>query len=186
MASAIGSEMRCATGLSWSRPSTRCAAGVLVLAEWDRATGSLMEGISIVERVHKRGADLTTPSRRCILALLSGPAEAERTRILRRAPTRAASPPSSAGSRFGRKPKLDDQQQQDAVRRLKAGESCRAISRTYRVTMQLSQGWQARTGAAACPARVAPITAGAGTGTSGPSTVAARTEGHAWRRAVAP
>jgi hypothetical protein len=106
--------MRCATGLSWSRPSTRCAAGVLVLAEWDRATGSLMESISLVERVHKRGADLTTPSRRCILALLSGPAQAERTHILRRAPTRAASPPSSAGSGFGRKPKLDDQQQQDA------------------------------------------------------------------------
>ena len=45
--------------------------GVLVLAEWDRATRSLMDGIHIMERVHKRGAyikvldrpglDLTTP-----------------------------------------------------------------------------------------------------------------------------
>jgi DNA invertase Pin-like site-specific DNA recombinase len=59
---------------------------VLVLAELDRATGSLMDGIAIMERVHKRGVyikvldwpglDLTTPSGRGILALLSGLAEA--------------------------------------------------------------------------------------------------------------
>ena len=52
-----------------------------MLAELDRATGSLMDGIAIMERVHKRGVyikvldrsglDLTTPSGRGILALLS-------------------------------------------------------------------------------------------------------------------
>jgi DNA invertase Pin-like site-specific DNA recombinase len=56
--------------------------GILVLAEWDRVTRSLMDGIAIMERVHKRGAyikvldrpglDLTTPSGRGIIALLSG------------------------------------------------------------------------------------------------------------------
>src|SRR5262245_12455261 len=65
--------------------------GVLVLAEWDKATRSLMDGIHIMERVHERGAyikvldrpglDLTTPSGRGILALLSGLAEEERTQI---------------------------------------------------------------------------------------------------------
>jgi hypothetical protein len=30
--------------------------GVLVLAEWDRATRSLKDGIHIMEKVHKRGA----------------------------------------------------------------------------------------------------------------------------------
>jgi Resolvase, N terminal domain len=30
--------------------------GVLVLAEWDRATRSLMDGIAIMEKVHKRDA----------------------------------------------------------------------------------------------------------------------------------
>ena len=30
--------------------------GVLVLAEWDRATRSLMDGIAIMEKVHKCGA----------------------------------------------------------------------------------------------------------------------------------
>jgi DNA invertase Pin-like site-specific DNA recombinase len=63
---------------------------VLILAEWDRATRSLIDGIHIMEKVHKRGAfikvldrpwlDLTTPSGRGILALLSGLAEEERWR----------------------------------------------------------------------------------------------------------
>ena len=113
-----------------------------MLAEWDRATRSLIDGIHIMERVHKRGAyikvldrpglDLTTPSGRGILALLSGLAEEERTRILRRANEgrRAA---LKRGARLGRKPKLDDHQQAEARRRLASGESCRTIARTYRV-----------------------------------------------------
>ena len=116
--------------------------GVLVLAEWDRATRSLIDGIHIMERVHKRGAfikvldrpglDLTTPSGRGILALLSGLAEEERTRILRRANEgRVAA--IKRGSRLGRKPKLDDHQQREAIQRLKAGESLRTIAKSYRV-----------------------------------------------------
>ena len=53
--------------------SVSLSSGVaLVLAEWDRATRSLMDGIRIMERVHHRdafikvldrpGLDLTTPS----------------------------------------------------------------------------------------------------------------------------
>ena len=116
--------------------------GVLVLAEWDRATRSLMDGIHIMERVHKRGAyikvldrpglDLTTPSGRGILALLSGLAEEERSRILKRANEgRAAA--SKRGARFGRKPKLDAHQQREARKRLTGGESCREVARSYRV-----------------------------------------------------
>jgi DNA invertase Pin-like site-specific DNA recombinase len=116
--------------------------GVLVLAEWDRATRSLMDGIHIMDRVHKRGAyikvldrpglDLTTPSGRGILALLSGLAEEERTRILRRANEgRVAA--IRRGTKLGRKSKLDDHQQQEAINRLKAGESLRAIAKSYRV-----------------------------------------------------
>jgi len=54
-----------------------------------------MDGINIMDKVHKRGAsikvldrpglDLSTPTGRGILALLSGLAEEERTRIPRRA-----------------------------------------------------------------------------------------------------
>jgi DNA invertase Pin-like site-specific DNA recombinase len=116
--------------------------GVLVLAEWDRATRSLIDGIHIMERVHKRGAfikvldrpglDLTTPSGRGILALLSGLAEEERTRILKRANEgRVAA--IKRGTRLGRKSKLDAHQQQEAIARLKAGESLRTIAKSYRV-----------------------------------------------------
>jgi DNA invertase Pin-like site-specific DNA recombinase len=114
----------------------------LVLAEWDRATRSLMDGIRIMERVHHRGAfikvldrpglDLTTPMGRGVLAMLSGLAEEERHRILMRANEgRVAA--IKKGKKLGRKPKLDDHQQQEAVKRLKAGESCREIAKTFRV-----------------------------------------------------
>jgi DNA invertase Pin-like site-specific DNA recombinase len=68
---------------------------VLVLAEWDRVTRSMLDGIRIIERVAARGAtfkaldrkwlDLTTPIGRGILAFLSSLAEDERARILARA-----------------------------------------------------------------------------------------------------
>ena len=84
-----------------------------MLAEWDRACRSLMEGIHIMECVHRRGAyikvldrpglDLTTPSGRGILALLSGLAEEERTRILRRA-NEGRIAAIKRGSRRGRRP----------------------------------------------------------------------------------
>jgi DNA invertase Pin-like site-specific DNA recombinase len=65
------------------------------LAEWDRATRSLCDGINIMDKVNKRGAymkvsdrsglDLSTPTGRGILALLSGLAEEGHHRILKRA-----------------------------------------------------------------------------------------------------
>jgi DNA invertase Pin-like site-specific DNA recombinase len=90
-----------------------------------------------MEKVHKcdayikvldrPGLDLTTPSGRGILALLSGLAEEERTRILRRAAA------IKRGTKLGRTPKLNDHQRKEAIKRLKAGESCRAIVKTFRV-----------------------------------------------------
>jgi DNA invertase Pin-like site-specific DNA recombinase len=116
--------------------------GVLVLAEWDRATRSLIDGINIMQLVHKRGAyikvldrpglDLSTPTGRGILALLSGLAEEERTRIMKRA-NEGRAVARKRGSHLGRKPKLDEHQQQEARRRLAAGESCREVAKSYRV-----------------------------------------------------
>ena len=37
------------------------------------------------------------------------------------------------GTHLGRKPKLDDHQHREAIKRLKSGESCRAIAKTFRV-----------------------------------------------------
>ena len=71
------------------------AGDVLILAEWDRATRSMLDGIRVIERVAARGAslkaldrqwlDLTTPVGKGILAFLSALAEDERARILARA-----------------------------------------------------------------------------------------------------
>src|SRR5215831_6508049 len=100
------------------RPQLDKALGtgdILVLAEWDRVTRSMLDGIKIIERVAARGAtfkaldrkwlDLTTPIGRGILAFLSSLAEDERARILARANGgRAAA--KKRGVKFGPKPKL--------------------------------------------------------------------------------
>jgi DNA invertase Pin-like site-specific DNA recombinase len=71
---------------------------VLVLAEWDRCTRSMLDGVAIIERINARGAllkvldrphlDLTTPIGRGFIAFLSAMAEDERERIVKRAQCR--------------------------------------------------------------------------------------------------
>ena len=111
---------------------------VLVLAEWDRATRSMMDGITIMQRVHARGAavkvldkphlDLTTPIGRGFLAFLSALAEDERERIHKRSSEgrRAA---VARGVHMGRKPKLTEHQRRIALQRMRTGESARTIAR---------------------------------------------------------
>ena len=115
---------------------------VLVVAEWDRATRSMFDGIHLIERINARGAlikvldkphlDLTTPLGRGFIAFLSAMAEDERHRIVKRANDgrRAA---KTKGVRFGRKPKLTAHQQAEALKCLDAGESCRSIAKSMAV-----------------------------------------------------
>lgn len=111
---------------------------VLVIAEWDRATRSMIDGIKIIQRVADRGAtvmvldkpwlDLTSPMGKGILAFLSALAEDERERITRRAHEgRAAA--VKRGVKFGPKPKLTDHQRTVVLQRLSKGDSCRAIAK---------------------------------------------------------
>lgn len=115
---------------------------ILVVAEWDRATRSMFDGIDIIKRIHARGAlikvldkphlDLTTPIGRGFIAFLSAMAEDERQRIMKRANEgRAAA--IRRGTKLGRNPKLNDHQQREAIKRVKAGESLRTIAKTYGV-----------------------------------------------------
>jgi DNA invertase Pin-like site-specific DNA recombinase len=116
---------------------------VLVVAEWDRATRSMMDGITIIQRVASRGAlvkvldkphlDLTSAIGKGILALLSAMAEDERERITKRA-AEGRKIALQNGVRFGRKPALTDHQQTEAVRRILVGESTRAIAKSYNVS----------------------------------------------------
>ena len=102
----------------------------------------MMDGVHLIERINKRGSllkvldkphlDLTTPIGRGFIAFLSALAEDERLRIVKRA-NEGRTAAKVRGAKFGRKPKLDAHQQQEARTRLGAGESSRAIARTYRV-----------------------------------------------------
>lgn len=115
---------------------------VLVLAEWDRATRSMYDGITIMQRVHARGAairvldkphlDLTTKIGQGFLAFLSALAEDERERIVKRAVDgrRAA---AGSGKRMGRKPKLNERQQATARRMLVDGLPLREVAREMNV-----------------------------------------------------
>jgi DNA invertase Pin-like site-specific DNA recombinase len=121
----------------------RLAPGdTLLLAEWDRATRSMWDGLQIVKQVLDAGAtirvldfpslDLTTPEGRGFLALFSAMAERERMRIVKRTHEgrRLA---VAAGKRMGRKPKLTPYQQRSARNRLAKGESTRDIAKDFAV-----------------------------------------------------
>jgi DNA invertase Pin-like site-specific DNA recombinase len=111
---------------------------VLIVAEWDRATRSLLDGIRIIVRVAAKGAmlkaldrqwlDLTTPLGKGILAFLSALAEDECARILARATSgRAAA--RKRGVKFSPKPKLAPHQEREAVRMVyQDGQSLRAVA----------------------------------------------------------
>jgi DNA invertase Pin-like site-specific DNA recombinase len=113
---------------------------VPVVAEWERATRSMSDGVAIIERIHQRGAflkvldkpylDLTTPIGRSFIAFLSAMAEDERKRIIARC-NDGRTAARARGTRFGRRPVLTEHQQKEALQRLAAGESARAIAKTY-------------------------------------------------------
>ena len=115
---------------------------VLVVAEWDRATRSMLDGVALIERINARGAllkaldkpylDLTTPIGRGFIAFLSAMAEDERQRIIARANGgRLAA--KARGVKFGRKTKLSPHQVEIARERLSAGESARSIAAEWGV-----------------------------------------------------
>lgn len=117
--------------------------GVLVVAEWDRATRSMQDGIAIIQRLADREAlikvldrpylDLTTPMGKGILAFMSALAEDERARITTRA-EEGRKIARSKNVKFGRKPKLSEHQREKARRRLAGGESAREIAKDLGVS----------------------------------------------------
>lgn len=116
---------------------------VLVIAEWDRATRSMNDGIRILQRVAARDAmikvldkphlDLTTPIGKGLLALLSALAEDELERITSRA-AEGRRIAHEKGVKFGPKPKLTDHQKSKALERLATGEGVCDIARDMGVS----------------------------------------------------
>ena len=110
----------------------------LVIAEWDRATRSMWDGLQIIKTVIDAGAtikvldrsyiDLTTPMGRGFMAMLSALAEDERLRIVKRT-HEGRQLARAKGVRMGRKPKLTPHQIKEARQRLAKGEPTRAPER---------------------------------------------------------
>lgn len=111
---------------------------ILVIAEWDRATRSMMDGVKIMQRIADRKAmvkvldkphlDLTTTLGKGFLMLFSSMAEDERERLIRRAEEGRAIA-KDKGVKFGRKSKLTDHQRELAFERLGNGDSVRQIAK---------------------------------------------------------
>ena len=113
---------------------------VLVIAEWDRATRSMMDGVTIMQRIADREAmvkvldkphlDLTTTLGQGFLAFLSALAQDERERINSRA-NEGRAIAKAKGVRFGRKPKLTDHQRALVFERLGNGETARESAKDF-------------------------------------------------------
>jgi DNA invertase Pin-like site-specific DNA recombinase len=111
---------------------------VFVIAEWDRATRSMMDGITLIQRIAERGAtlkvidrpayDLTTPLGQGIMAFMSALAEDDRERLARRA-AEGRELAKAKGVKFGAKPKLSDHQRTLALERMAKGDTTREIAR---------------------------------------------------------
>jgi DNA invertase Pin-like site-specific DNA recombinase len=128
---------------SRSRALARLRAGdVFVVAEWDRATRSMMDGLHLMTQIHARGAtirvldrnslDLTTPTGRAVLGLLSAIYEEERTRIVARA-KQGLENARRNGVRFGPKPKLSAADAAHALQLIREGASYRQAARALDV-----------------------------------------------------
>jgi DNA invertase Pin-like site-specific DNA recombinase len=119
------------------------AGDEMVIAEWDRATRSMWDGLHIIKAVIDAGAtirvldrsyiDLGTPIGRGFMAMFSAMAEDERGRIIKR--THEGRKISQArGVKMGRKPKLNEKQKAEARKRLAAGEIPNDLAPLYGVS----------------------------------------------------
>jgi DNA invertase Pin-like site-specific DNA recombinase len=115
----------------------------LAIAEWDRATRSMWDGLQIIKAVIDAKAavkvldrsyiDLATPMGRGFMAMLSALAEDERLRIIKRTHEgrRLA---RDKGVKMGRKPILTPHQRKEARQRLAKGETTRDLAKSYGVS----------------------------------------------------
>jgi DNA invertase Pin-like site-specific DNA recombinase len=119
------------------------AGDALVIAEWDRATRSMWDGLQIIKQVIDTGAsikvldrsyiDLTTPMGRGFMAMMSAMAEDERLRIVKRT-HEGRQIARAKGVKMGRPPKLNVHQMKEARQRLAKGETTRDLAKIFAVS----------------------------------------------------
>jgi DNA invertase Pin-like site-specific DNA recombinase len=115
---------------------------ILLVAEWDRATRSMIDGISIIQRIDARGAflkvldrphiDLTSTLGRGFIAFLSAMAQDERERIVTRAQQGRALA-KARGVHLGRQPSLTAHQRHLIVERKAQGVTTRQLAADFGV-----------------------------------------------------
>ena len=106
---------------------SRDATDLLVIARDVRRAGAGLR--SIAEPVVDTASDFAE----LVLAILGVAAKLERRRILERI-ARGRADAKAKGIKFGRKPTLTPHQQQEARKRLDAGETQRSVARSYNVS----------------------------------------------------
>lgn len=137
-----------ASGAKTERPELAkllCALGprdVLIVTRLDRLARSTRDLLNVLDAVAKCGAgfrslkdtwaDTTTPHGRLMLTVLGGLAEFERE-LIRARTGEGRKRAKARGVKFGRPPKLTNNQRQEALARLAAGETQADIARTYAV-----------------------------------------------------
>jgi DNA invertase Pin-like site-specific DNA recombinase len=115
---------------------------VLMVSRLDRLARSTRDLLNILDAVAQAGAgfrslkdawaDTTTPHGRLMLTILGGLAEFERE-LIRARTGEGRKRAKARGVRFGRPPKLNGHQRQEALQRLAAGETQADIARTFDV-----------------------------------------------------
>jgi DNA invertase Pin-like site-specific DNA recombinase len=116
---------------------------VLIVTKLDRLARSTRDLLNTLAEIAQRGAsfkslgdswaDTTTPHGRLMLTVLGGLAEFERHLILART-SEGRQRAQQRGVRFGRRPKLNVHQQQEALERRARGEALVDIARSYNVS----------------------------------------------------
>jgi DNA invertase Pin-like site-specific DNA recombinase len=115
---------------------------VLMVTRLDRLARSTRDLLNVIDAVSKRGAgfrslkdawaDTTSPHGRLMLTVLGGLAEFERE-LIRARTGEGRRRAQDRGVRFGRPRKLTPHQRQEALARLRAGETQADIARSYAV-----------------------------------------------------
>ena len=115
----------------------------LVIAEWDRATRSMWDGLQILKEIIDADAticvldrsyiDLTSPIGRGFMAFISAMAEDERLRIIKRTHEGRVIAREN-GVKMGRKFRLNEVQRSEARQRLANGEAADHLAKVYGVS----------------------------------------------------
>jgi DNA invertase Pin-like site-specific DNA recombinase len=116
---------------------------VLVVTRLDRLARSTRDLLNVIAAIAERGAgfkslkdawaDTTTPHGRLMLTVLGGLAEFERE-LIRARTGEGRKRAQDRGVKFGRPRKMTPHQRQEALQRLRAGETQADVARTYNVT----------------------------------------------------